>query len=75
MTVTSKVTKRPHLKIMEKIIAKIQIKLREKMGQQYGGGLFLQALKDKQMEKQIVNMVKDEKIQLVNKAGDPVYVE
>lgn len=33
--VTSKVTKRPHMKIMEKIRVKIEQKLKEKIGHQY----------------------------------------
>lgn len=39
VTVTSKVTKRPHLKIMEKLKAKIAEKLRERIGEELGANI------------------------------------
>ena len=56
-TVTSKVTKRPHLKIMEKLKSKIAQILQQKMNDM-GYGMILAALKDKTIEEQIKDLVK-----------------
>jgi hypothetical protein len=50
LTVKSKVTKRPHLKILEKIMSKIAYKLEEKIGSEIGITGIINALKDKAVE-------------------------
>ncbi len=47
--ISSKITKRPYLKIMDKIKSKIEEKLREKIGLQFGDNI-MQALKDQSIE-------------------------
>jgi len=57
VTVKSKVTKRPHHKIMDKLRAKIAQKLQEKLGEM-GFGTILTALKDKTVDEQIKELIK-----------------
>lgn len=56
-TVKTKVTKRPHIKIMEKLKSKIAQILQKKMNDM-GYGMILAALKDKNIEEQIKELVK-----------------
>lgn len=46
---SSKITKRPYLKIMEKIKQKIIMKLQEKLGDEFGANIMM-ALKDQGIE-------------------------
>eukprot|EP00347_Sterkiella_histriomuscorum_P023625 403333949 len=71
--ITSKVTKRPHLMIIQKITAKIEEKLKERIGLQYGFNIN-QALQDKGVERVIKDLMLQEKIQLLNTKNQPVYV-
>lgn len=48
--VRSKVTKRPHVKIMEKLMLKIAQKLAEKIGNEIGLPNIMNAMKDKNVE-------------------------
>ncbi len=48
-TVSSKVTKRPHMKIMMKLQQKIAAKLQEKLGAEFGVNI-MTALKDKSIQ-------------------------
>ena len=70
--ISSKVTKRPHLKIMEKIRTKIEQKLREKIGLQFGEDI-MQALRDQSIEQSIKTLMKQDKIQLLDARNQPVY--
>jgi len=71
--VASKVTKRPHMKIMDKLRMKIAAKLKEKMGDTMGENIF-QALKAKQVEGTVKDMLKQEKIKLLdNETKQPMY--
>jgi len=60
------------MKIMEKIRAKIEQKLREKIGVQFGEDI-MQALKDQGIEQSIKLLMKQDKIQLLNAQNQPVY--
>lgn len=71
-TVTSKVTKRPHLKIMEKLKQKIADKLREKLGAAFGNDIIL-ALGDKGVDLQIKALVKQDKLKIIDSSNKPVY--
>lgn len=64
--VKSKVTKRPHLKIMEKLRQKIAQKLTEKIGQELGIQNIMLAMKDKEVQEQIKELVTLGKIQIVD---------
>jgi len=55
--VKSKVTKRPHLKIMEKVMQKIAQKLMEKLGEEFGMNTLMHAMRDKGVEEQIKELV------------------
>jgi hypothetical protein len=63
--ISSKVTKRPYLKIMEKIRDKITILLQSKIGQEYKQNILV-ALKDKGIDTSIKHMMKQDKIQILN---------
>jgi hypothetical protein len=71
-TVSSKVTKRPHLKIMMKLQQKIALKLQEKLGAEFGENI-MTALKDKSIQEQIQELIKQDKIKIVNEQNKPVY--
>lgn len=72
LEVTSQVTKRPYLKIMEKIRSKIAVMLKTKIGDEFSGAI-VSALRDKQIDQSIKNLMKAEKIQLHNEQNKPVY--
>lgn len=58
-------TKRPYLKIMEKIRQKLFEKLSEKLGQVNKEHIYL-ALRDKQIEHSIKQLMKEDRIRLLN---------
>lgn len=70
--IISKVTKRPYLKIMEKIRQKLFEKLSEKLGQVNKEHIYL-ALRDKQIEHSIKQLMKEDRIRLLNEHSQPVY--
>ncbi len=70
--ITSKITKRPYLKIMEKIQQKMQILLKNKIGEEYSKHIQF-ALKDKSIQNELKVLMKQEKIQLHNEQNQPVY--
>lgn len=72
--VISKVTKRPYLKIMEKIRMKLHEKLREKIGEKHSEDIYL-ALNDHKIAQSIKKLMKEERIRLLNEKKQPVYVE
>lgn len=72
--ISTKVTKRPYMKIMEKIRSKIADRIREKFGP-HEGELILEALKEKHIEHQIMLLLRQDKIQLLNQHNEPVYVK
>lgn len=55
--ISTKITKRPYMKIMEKIRSKIADRLIEKFGPEAGNEI-LEALKDKHIEHQIILLLK-----------------
>lgn len=63
--ITSKITKRPYLKIMEKIREKMSVLLKNKIGEEYSKHIVF-ALQDKSIEKEIKVLMKQDKIQLHN---------
>lgn len=66
-TVTSKVTKRPHMKIMDKVKQKIASKLAEKIGIELGGvENIVTFLNDKIIHNQIKELIKLDRIQLTD---------
>lgn len=71
---SSKVTKRPYLKIMEKIRLKILQSLQAKIGQEFGENILL-ALQDQGIENSIKVLMKQNKIELVNENNQPIYQE
>lgn len=70
--ITSIVTKRPYLKIMEKIRNKITLLLQSKIGSEYKLDI-MAALKDKQIDSSIKNLMKEDKIQILNQQNKPLY--
>jgi uncharacterized protein YbcV (DUF1398 family) len=72
--VSTKVTKRPYMKIMEKIRSRIADRLKEKLGDEQGH-VILEALKDKHIEHQIILLLRDYKIQLINQNNEPIYTK
>jgi len=72
-TVTTKVTKRPHLKILEKLTQKIAQKLQEKIGAQLGMSNILAAMKDKSVENQIKELVEQGKLQIVDQQNNVIF--
>ena len=72
--ISTKVTKRPYMKIMEKIRSKIADRIRDKFGA-HEGELILDALKEKHIEHQIIMLLRQDKIQLLNQHNEPVYVK
>lgn len=63
--IVTKVTKRPYLKIMEKIRMKLFEKLREKLGEEHGEGI-INALNDLHIEQSIKKLMKEDKIRLLD---------
>lgn len=55
--VKSKVTKRPHVKIMEKLMLRIAQKLAEKLGNEFGMNTIMHAMRDKGVEEQIKELI------------------
>lgn len=72
--ISTKVTKRPYMKIMEKIRGKIADRLREKFGDESGKEI-LEALKDKHIEHQIILLLRQDRIKLLNQHNEPIYVQ
>lgn len=73
VTVKSKVTKRPHLKIMEKLRGKIASKLKEKLGAEFGENI-MAALHDKSIDQQIKLLIKQDKLKIFDQNGNqPIY--
>ena len=72
--ISTKVTKRPYMKIMEKIRGKIADRLKEKFGEMAGQEI-IEALKEKHIEHQIVLLLRQDKIQLLNHHNEPIYVK
>lgn len=72
--VISKVTKRPYLKIMEKIRMKLHEKLRDIIGERHSEDIYL-ALNDRKIEQSIKKMMKEDRIRLLNEKLQPVYSE
>lgn len=72
--ITTKVTKRPYMKIMEKIRTKIADRLKEKFGEEAGEAI-LDALREKHIEHQIVLLLRQDRIQLLNQHNHPIYVK
>jgi len=70
--VTQKVTKRPHLKIMNKLKMKIANKLKEKLGEEFGEGI-MKALSDKTVDQQIKALISQNKLKIVDEKEKPVY--
>ena len=73
--ITSKVTKRPYLKIMEKIRMKLFERLREKIGEEHPDSGIHQALRDRQIEQSIKKLMKEERLRLLDEQRQPVYVD
>lgn len=71
--ITSKVTKRPYLKIMEKIRMKLFERLREKFGEEHGDTNIIMALNDRHIEQSIMKLMKEDRIKLLNELNQPVY--
>lgn len=69
---TTKVTKRPYLKIMEKIRLKLFERLQTRLGEEHGQGI-MEALNDRQIEQSIKKMMKEDRIRLLNDQNEPVY--
>jgi hypothetical protein len=55
--ISTKVTKRPYMKIMEKIRSKIADRIRDKFGA-HEGDLILEALREKHIEHQIILLLR-----------------
>jgi len=72
--VVSKITKRPYLKIMEKIRLKLYEKLRDIIGDQHGEGI-IEALNDRRIEQSIKKLMKEDRIRLLDEHAQPIYRE
>lgn len=70
--VKSKITKRPYLKIMQKITGKLHEQLVEKIGQEYEENINL-ALQDPSIGKTIKELLKEDKIKLLDDNDMEVY--
>jgi hypothetical protein len=70
--VTTKLTKRPYLKIMERIRHKLLEKLQQVIGHEHGE-VILAALNDRQIEQSIAKLMKEDRIRLLNEQNQPVY--
>lgn len=70
--ISQKVTKRPYMKIMEKIRGKIADRLREKFGPEEGDKI-LEALREQHIEHQIILLLRQDRIQLLNQHNQPIY--
>ena len=71
--ITSKVTKRPYLKIMEKIRMKLFERLRENLGGEHPDSNIILALQDRHIEQSIKKLMKEDRIRLLNEQNEPVY--
>lgn len=74
LEISTKVTKRPYMKIMEKIRGKIAERLKEKFGEAEGEEI-LSALREKHIEHQIVLLLRQDKIQLLNQHNERIYTK
>ena len=74
VTVNSKVTTRTQNKVIGKIQKKIAQKLREKLGKEFGEGI-MEALQDKDIEKVIKEMIKQDKIKILDQKNKELYQE
>ena len=72
VAVTSKVTKRPYLKIMQKIKIKLIETLLNRIGEEHLQDINI-AVKDKEIEQTIKMMMGEDKIKLLNSRNEPVY--
>ena len=72
--ISTKVTKRPYMKIMERIRSNRADRIRDKFGA-HEGDQILEALKEKHIEHQIILLLRQDKIQLLNQYNEPVYVK
>ena len=70
--IITKVTKRPYLRIMEKIRMKLFERLASKIGAEYGENIY-NALNDRKIEKSIKKMMAEGIIKLVNEKRQPVF--
>lgn len=68
-------TKRPYLKIMEKIRMKLFERLREKLGEEHPDSGIHQALRDRQIEESIKKLMKEDRLRLLDDQRQPVYVD
>lgn len=71
--VKSKVTKRPHLKMMDKIIFKIAERLQQKIGQELGLATLMNVMKDRNVQEQINELIKQDKIAIVDQANNLLF--
>lgn len=71
--VKSKVTKRPQLKMMDKIILKIAERLAQKMGQELGIATLMNVMKDRNVQDQINELIKQDKIAFVDQSNNLLY--
>lgn len=72
--ITTKVTKRPYMKIMEKIRGKIAERLKAYFSPEEWERV-VEALSDKHIEQQIIVLMRQDKIQLLNQFNEPVYTK
>ena len=73
LAITQKMTKRPHLKIMQKLRLKLAQKLEEKLGLEHGE-LIRDALEDKQVAQHIKMLINQDKLKIVDKeSGKTLY--
>ena len=70
--VSTKLTKRPYLKIMERIRASLLERLQEVIGEQHQENI-RKALNDRKIEQSIAKMMKEDRIRLVDERNQPVY--
>jgi hypothetical protein len=70
--ITTKITKRPYMKIMEKIRGKIAERLKSFFTPEEWDRM-VDALSDKHIEHQILLLIRQDKIQLLDQFNEPVY--
>jgi hypothetical protein len=70
--ITTKITKRPYMKIMEKIRGKIAERLKSYFTPEEWDRV-VDALSDKHIEHQILLLIRQDKIQLLDQHNEPVY--
>lgn len=70
--IITKITKRPYLRIMEKIRMKLYERLASKIGVEHGENIYM-ALNDRKIEQSIKKMMQEGIIRLLNEQRQPVY--